>query len=268
MNRNTKFGYVVVGLMTIIALTSMFVCAADFPYGMREITYVQSSRPDPSNQTRYPPAFLDAQAGNVTELSLVGISTTESWQGYYGNISGEITLEDVNGYVFYNWTTAEPKGQIYSSTNGVIDWLNIRCFDWTGQPITLASEEARYGISPESPDGINETFIDDNLNSDIYVGSSNISGNATVFGITCHTSNPYQYDSQNNNKDNFENFLLEDEAGALVFGTVIENNEWNNVTDLVGYDNQPHDFQLLVAENGHQGEEDTNTPYFFWAELK
>jgi hypothetical protein len=33
------------------------------------------------------PSSHQAQAGNVTELNIVAFSTTQSWQGYFGNIS-------------------------------------------------------------------------------------------------------------------------------------------------------------------------------------
>ena len=264
MNRNTKSGYVVMGFLALTVLLSIVVFAEDYPFGAREVNYIQSSRPDVSS---YPPGQIEAEAGNVTELSLVGISTTLAWQGYYGNVSGILTLEDASGNVFYNWSAAEPRGEIFASVNNSIVWSNISCFNWTGQTINLSTEEARYGIADTDSDGINETYTNAGLNSDIFIGSLNISGNASALGITCHTTNPFQFGSQGSNLDNFENFLLQDGAGALVFGGVIENNEFNNITDLIGFDNNQHDFQLLVAEDGHQGQEDTTTDYFFWLEL-
>ena len=265
MNTNTKSGYLEVGILALIVILSVFVWADDIPYGLREVNYIQSSRP---NVSAYSPANISAQAGNVTELSLVGVSTTQAWQGYYGNITGILTLEDSLGFVFYNWTANEPKGEIFASVNYTVDWLNIVCFEWTGQTITLEGEEARYGIGDDASDGINETFGNDGLNSDIFVGSRNLTSNATDLGITCHTTNPFQYGNQNSSVDDFENFLLTDGAGALVFGAVIENNQFDNMTDPLGYDNQPHDFQLLVAEDGHQGQEDYTTTYYFWAEIQ
>ena len=34
------------------------------------------------------PTAIEAIAGNVTEVVIGGVSPTQSWQGYYGNISG------------------------------------------------------------------------------------------------------------------------------------------------------------------------------------
>ncbi|MBN1793061.1 hypothetical protein JW826_05245 [Candidatus Woesearchaeota archaeon] len=257
----------ILGLIALMTIFSVFVWAdSDYPYGMREVNFIQSSR---SNVSAYTPDNIEAEAGNVTELSLVGISTTRGWQGYYGNISGIITLEDAFGYVFYNWSATEPKGEIYASVNNSISWSDVVCFNWTGQSITLEGEEARYGFGDDSADGINETFTNAGLDSDLFVGSLNITGNATTLGYTCHTTNPFQYGFQNSNTDNFENFLLADVvSGALIFGAVIENDDFDNETDIRGYNNNTYDFQLLVAENGFDGFEDTTTTYYFWAELE
>ena len=47
---------------------------------------------------------LFAQAGNVTQLDLSGKQVTSHWAGFYGNVSGSMTLEDSTGNVFYNWS--------------------------------------------------------------------------------------------------------------------------------------------------------------------
>ena len=266
MNKKNKLGYVIAGFMALTALLSLLVWAdASVPYGVRDITYIQSSR---SNTSAYPPATMEAMAGNVTELTMNTISTTRTWQGYFGNVSGVITLEDANGNVFYNWTAAEAQGEIFASVNDSVAWASIVCFNWTGQAIDLSTEEARYGLAANTPDGIDETYANAGLDSDIFIGNINVTAQSANDNVTCHTTNPFQYGSQNSNTDNFENFLLTDGSGALVFATVLENDDFNHVSDIIGYDNQPHDFQMLVAENGHNSFEDTTTTYYFWAEVE
>jgi len=65
------------------------------------------------NSTRYnatiDPAEVDAQAGNVTELFITSLSVTKYWQGFYGNISGQIILADSTGANFYDWNITTPK---------------------------------------------------------------------------------------------------------------------------------------------------------------
>jgi hypothetical protein len=265
MKRGSKLGYIIVGLFALTAMLSILAWAdSSVPYGIRAITVIQA---ETSNPATYTPDDVEAEAGNVTELSLVAIATTKTWQGYYGNISGQITLEDAQGNVFYNWTSLEPKGEIYASVNNSISWDSIVCFNWTGQAIDVEGEEARYGITDDQADGIDETFASIGLDKNFFVGSRNITGVSEADGVECKTTNTFQYGLQGVS-DQFENVLLTDGAGALVFTTVIENNDANNATDINGFDDAPHDFQLLVAEDGHDGQEDTTTTYYFWAEIE
>jgi len=255
MNNKTNTTIFILGFLAILSLMTVIVWAdSDDPFGVRNINYVGSSR---ANTSSYPPASTQAEAGNVTQLNLTAISTTKAWQGYYGEITGTITLENANGDVFYNWSAMEPKGEIYASINNTINWDNIQCFEWSGTP-DLETVESWYGIEDDDADGINETFTDDS-NIAFSVGTHNISAN------TCPATNVYQNGGPV--PGNFENVLLTDGV-TIIFTTIIENNEADNATDIVGFDGQTHDFQLLVAENGHDGYEDTTTTYYFWAEIE
>src|SRR4030042_6405258 len=62
----------------------------------------------------------NAIAGNITSMDVTGFSVTQSWQGYFGNVTGVITLEDNSGNVMYNWSEASPEGEIYASTNDTL----------------------------------------------------------------------------------------------------------------------------------------------------
>jgi hypothetical protein len=51
--------------------------------------------------------------------------------------------------------------------------------------------------------------------------------------------------------------------------TIIENDDWFNDTDEIGFDGYEHDFQMLVLEDGHAGASElTPTLYYFWVELQ
>jgi len=69
-----------------------------------------------------------AVAGNISELNIFGYSVTQSWQGYYGNVTRTIFLGDSDDNQLYNWSNSNPSGEVYSSTNGSIKWTNIQCF--------------------------------------------------------------------------------------------------------------------------------------------
>ncbi len=101
---------------------------------------------------------------------------------------------------------------------------------------------------------------DYNTNIEFSVGTVNISLN------TCPATNAYDVDGVATDGQ-FENVLLTDDV-VLVFTTIIENNEADNATDILGFDGNSHDFEMLVAENGHDGNEDNTTTYYFWAEIE
>ena len=74
-----------------------------------------------------------ALAGNMTELTIfAGGSDSQTWQGYYGNVSGGLTLGDSSNNVLYNWSVITPAGEVYAATNESIDWINIQCFKIIG----------------------------------------------------------------------------------------------------------------------------------------
>lgn len=261
MNKKKNTTIFILGFLAVFGLLTVLVWAdSEYPYGVRNIGYVQSSR---SNISRYLPANTSAEAGNVTELTLNAIGSTKSWAGFYGNITGTLTLETADGYVFYNWTTLEPKGEVYATINNSIAWATIRCwhFDGGNSNFDVDVAEGWYGIQDDDEDGINETFAYA-LDKDFFVGTVDI--NAT--SAPCQSTNTYVYDVQQQ-EDEFENILLTDND-VLIFTTIIENNEADDNTDITGFDNRPHDFQLLVAENGQDGQEDITTTYFFWAEIE
>jgi len=259
MNKKLNKTILIIGFLAILSLMTVLVWAADYPYGVRSIDNVSSSRP---NLSSYPPATTWAEAGNVSHINLTAIATTKAWQGYYGEITGVLTLENSDGYVFYNWSTNEPKGEIYASINNTVDWANIVCFhhDGSNGNFDVDAAEGWFGIEDDDEDGINETFTDA-LDDNFFVGSVNISTTGT-----CVATNTYVLGSQQVNGD-FENILLTDQD-VLVFTTIIENNEADNSTDVVGFDGNTHDFQMLVAEDGHDGQEDNTTTYYFWAEIE
>jgi hypothetical protein len=265
-----KKNFLLMSIAFAIIMTAYLTLAdSDVPYGIRTINYIDSSRP---NLSSYLPDDIEAEAGNVTEITLDAIATTKTWQGYYGNITGIITLEDAYGYVFYNWTSAEPKGEIYASINNSVTWLDIRCFDWeigtTGQNIDMQHvEDNWFGIPDDASDGLNDTYTQaGDLDNELFVGTVNITESTDGADSTCHSTNTYRYGQMSTQSD-FENVLLTD-GDVLVFTTIIENNILNNETDIFGFDNREHDFQLLVAENGRSGFEDTTTTYYFWAEIE
>lgn len=210
----------------------------------------------------------EAWAGNVTELVLNGFSNTQTWQGYYGNVSGTIQLADSSDYVMYNWTAATPSGEVYASVNQSISWLNIQCFNFTASGVytaeagaggntslygtNLTQLEQRYNLNASDVDGVDETFylLGGGGHDLFYTANQQFSEgecrNTRVFG-----------DTGAGVSDEFEEVLLyEPSTRSVIFAALIEN-------DMGSFNTKTADFEMLVLEDGHGTDVDATTYYFF-----
>ena len=155
-------------------LCSLFFCTASVlavePFG------ANVNPISPSDRAPMDAAGQDdnAIAGNITELDVSGYSITQSWQGYFGNVTGTVQLADSADNVMYNWSLASPEGEIYASTNNSIIWGYIQCFNFladgtyaddTGNAggtsaygTNLTILEDMFGIASDDVDGVNNTF--------------------------------------------------------------------------------------------------------------
>ena len=210
----------------------------------------------------------EAQAGNVTELNIFGYSTTQTWQGYFGNVSGTIQLADASDNVLYNWTLANPQGEVYASTNETIAWTNVQCFNFTSTGTLAGGEtpggyslfgtnltqlESQYNLASDDVDGVDETFtlVGAGTHDIFYTASQEFSEgecrSTRVFG-----------DSGQGESDEFEEVLLyEPTTTSVIFTALLEE------SSVLGFDNNDYDFQMLVLEDGHGTDVDTTTYYFF-----
>ncbi len=209
----------------------------------------------------------NATAGNVTNVDIFGYTTTQTWQGFYGNVTGVIQLANANDDVFYNWSLASPQGEVYSSTNTSISWSNIQCFNFTANGAggaetpgetnlggtNLSVLEETFGIAFDDVDGINETFsLQDH--DEFFTASQQFSADE------CLSTRVYG-DTGSGVDQEFEEVLLyEPTSSSVVFASLLEE-------DLGGFDQATHDFQMLVLDNGH-GTDTAPTTYFFFVELE
>jgi len=227
------------------------------------------------NSTRAPadsPSSVQAQAGNVTELNIFGYSITQSWQGYFGNVTGTIQLTDGSDNVFYNWSLASPQGEIYASTNSSIDWAYVQCFNFSAAG-TYADDTAQAGAT--SLYGTNLTQLESAFN----IGSTDVDGvneTFTLLGAGTHDlfyTNSLQFsegecpntrvfsDAGTGESNKFEEALLyEPTTRSVIFASILDQ-------DLAGFDSRTHDFEMLVLEDGHNADTATTT-YYFYVELE
>jgi len=192
---------------------------------------------------------ISAIAGNVTELDFQSDSVTNTWQGYYGNISGSIKLGDANNNTLYDWTTASPNGEIYATRSGTTPtWGTIACANSTHVDV----EDAAIGVNQlVDQDSINRTFLTTTPFDTFFVGNLNINSTQNCYAVNLHNESGLP-------SSNFQEVLLHD-GTSLVYAAVIKQ-------DAVGFDGNTHDFQMIVGEDGHNGDS-TPTPYYFYVEL-
>jgi hypothetical protein len=218
------------------------------------------------------PIAVAAEAGNITPMIITGNRVTEAWAGYYGNLSGQIVLDDANNFTIYDWNFQSPSGEVYASNGSNVNWGSIYCMNVSGtrpvdgngsggsQGIIYAINgsqiELNFGINLTDADGLNETF------NGTYTDSTGFQvGTVTInFEDGCSMANPYE--NQTYAYSGWQELLLTDNE-SIVFTSLIRN-------DANSY--QPSsahttDFQMLVLENGHGGESSTSTDYYFYVEL-
>jgi hypothetical protein len=215
-----------------------------------------------------------AQAGNVTELNIVGFSSTQSWQGYFGNVTGVIQLADSSGRNMYNWSLTYPEGEVYASTNSTINWANVQCFNFTANGsmgsagetagetnlagYNLTGLQRLYNISGDAADSVNNTFA--------YYGETD--GHDSFYTANKEFNkgecpNTRVYDNSGAGVDgNFEEVLLyEPTTTSIIFASLLEKG------GLAGFDGKKYDFEMLVLENGH-GVDVSATNYYFYVEIQ
>lgn len=254
-----------VGLLLFFIFQLSFVLAVQ-PFGANFSEVSSQRAPVDAPQSH------EAIAGNVTEINIQGFSTTQSWQGYFGNISGTIQLADANDNALYNWSLASPQGEIYASINDSIDWTNIQCLNFSATGTyaddtsnaggtsqfgtNLTQLESAYGIDWDDVDGVNETFT--------LLGASShdtfYANNLEFLDSECHTTRLFT-DLGTSEAGKFEEVLLyEPTSQSVVFTSLIDE-------DVLGFDDRTHDFQMLVLEDGHATDTSTTT-YYFYVELE
>jgi hypothetical protein len=241
----------------LILLYSTLAAAQDdgfnVPLGAESVTVERS---ETSNASLYDPDSVEAIAGNLTELSITGVSQTKSWQGFFGNITGTIILEDASGNRFYDWSAAEPQGQVYASVNNTITWTDIGCapIDDSGY---RSSWYTFYGMDENDYDNINVTYSLDN-HPTFYVGFEEITGCRTTYTFVNNVSQGSDFPAV---------LLASDSNSTLIFTAIIEDKTPGVRGSVTGYDGSEYDFQLLVAEDGTNGNDQTTT-YYFWLEIQ
>jgi hypothetical protein len=238
MKAQTKWFFI--GLIGLLIISKLALALPSAP----GITYVSNSSAVSGLVNR----SVDAK-GTITTVLLSANQQDYKWKAYVGNVTGKVALADANQMTIYDWNLGTSQGgKVLVSRFSNIDWTSIACANQT----TIDSEETGIAMSTTAADNINSTFTY-NTHKTFNVGVIPISGcrsTATYINGTSQgalTSGSY-----------FQEVLLRDTVTNHMIYTSLMESAHN------GFDSQPHDFQLLVAENESAT---VPTTYFFWVEL-
>lgn len=209
-----------------------------------------------------------AEAGNITPMNITARTQTQAWQGFYGNVTGYLTLDDADNWTMYDWYLAEPQGEIIASRKSSIVWVNLTCLNYTSLwNVSDEESDSDVGMGTHDEDGINETFNDTiagyftkgALDKDLSLGTNTIPRN-------CWATNTYSSDTMAG-YDFVEVILQDGKDDGAVYVTIIEDNTNNSEGAKIGFDGGEHDFQIMVPVDGHNGV-DFSVNYYFWVELE
>lgn len=238
-------------LLVVVLLVASIALAA--PHTPSELTNEGSStRVEGTEGTA-----INAEAGNVTELTINHSKVSDGWQGYYGNVTGQIVLDDALNNSMYTWELANPEGEVYATrdTDG-ISWTagNIIC----AMSAHVESEETALnfnGGTGQDVDGINETF---SLGSHpgFNVSSTGFDEDACNYTVSTFV------DDVSGERSFNETLLYSTSDTSLVYAALIN----PGGADGFKSGNTNYDFQMLVAEDGHDGDVAV-TNYYFYVEL-
>jgi hypothetical protein len=230
-------------IIILLGVVSLSVVLA-VPLGPSSFETIGSSRYSESNA-----ANVSAIAGNVTELNFIANTVTQTWQGYFGNITGTIVLGNSNNQSMYNWNISAPSGEVYATrTSDVPAWASITCADQAAVDL----EDTALGVNPTvDQDSVNKTFVNITF-TPFFVGNVNINDTQDCRAVNL-------YDQNGVSSSNFQEVLLHSGADMIYTALITQ--------DSLGFDNRAHDFEMLVGENGHNGDTDV-TPYYFYIELQ
>ncbi len=255
--------------LSVFTLLASLVLAGSEPQGPTTITSAGSGR----FQNNSGSFIIQAKAGNVTALVIDNKRVTEAWQGYYGNVTGTITLDDAGNFTLYDWSLPNPSGEIYASNGSVVSWSNIYCMNVSGTRsntgdngaggsqgiiynINGSQIELNFGINVTDKDGLNETF------NDTYTDATGFRTGAITINAVDGCSLAHPYTTEAYNSAGWQELLLSDNT-SLVFTALIR----ENANGFQPGSTDTYDFQTLVLENGHVGSEVAVTNYYFFVEL-
>ncbi len=203
------------------------------------------------NATPRPATQITTAGGTFTFLNLNSTTQNFRWKAYVGNITGNLVLQDANGYNIYDWKLVTIQGEVYVSRNNTINWSDIRCADNE----SIAQEQTQLNITTARIDSINSTF-NQSVHKEFYVGLIKIP-DSNCPAIATYVNGSRQATAAN---ASFQEILLRDTQPRLVYVSPIEQDAYSYATG------NRFDFQMILPDYGSEAIS-SNVPYYFYVEL-
>ncbi len=215
-------------IIGILILAAMTVMAYAQPLGAS--TQVGT----PQTITSGTPGNATAQGGNITLVNLTGRGRVNAWQGFYGQVSGNFSLEDTTGDVLYAWDITNHTGEVFASRFSTIDFTTV-----AGVTTCTVDED----LTGNGRERTNRTFTNATVN--FTIGTVSITE-------ACRT---YTYVS-NATSTNWEEIIINATGVTSIY--VVKINESTPV-----FDGTSQDYQMIVPDNRTAA----TTVYYFYAEF-
>jgi hypothetical protein len=233
------------GIVFVLGTYAAIAFAA--PEGVSSVV-VRDSERRTANSTN-----VSAQGGNITRLNVTVSVQTSAWQGFAGNISGNLVLDDASGDRFFAWTLFNVSGEIYMSRNNTLNFNTV-------YP-TINCSVDQTGMTGIGADRTNRTYI-------AFFNARNFSvGTIVINSSTACAARPYVNSSNQTSTILYENIILNSETNnESFFNKTINNTIYVGILELdgtTGFDGQQYNFQLLVPVN----KSTTFSTYAVYAEL-
>ncbi len=240
---NNKTLIKIVGLFLLAMFSLSYVYSQTYQVPGADILYNTTETKTPS-----PAEYLNTSGGSFTTMILSSETQNLKWKAYIGNVTGVLTLDDSGNYSIYQWQLTSFTGEVYASRVNNITWSNIKCANLTH----IENEEIAMNHTTSNVDSINNTF-NSMVHREFFVGTIKINESS------CKSTFTWVNDTQQSASVTapFQEVLLTDN-NALVYTTFVNDN-------TQGFNYNRYDFQMIVAERGIGGYE--NTRYYFYLEL-
>jgi hypothetical protein len=244
---NTKDGKKYTGIILAAIIVSA-VFAMAMPAIVRALPQGATDDAGPTSTKSLTSAGSNiSKGGYVTEINFSTEQRTAKWQGYYGNVTGSIVLEDGDDHEMFNWTWYASKGgEVIATTNDSIPpWESLAATAIDGSDMdTIGS---LWGWESTQSDDARHTFEDHDTS-------------VVIAGISIGTTNGTDSLGAGNAGD-FKEVVLTDGATAIkkdfLFVAIIND-------DAIAFDGTAKDFEMLVPV----GDTPASTEqYYFYVEL-